>query len=102
MISTIETLSRNVSVNKIFTICKMILSQCDIHASYDYVSYAHLYKILGILSLRYVCPDVWSQGTWAKPIGEAPLGHPLLDIRLTEDMPMTSTIETMSRNTTIR
>ena len=48
-----------------------------------------------------MCPDVGSQGTCAKQFGEAPLGHPLLDVRLTEDMPMTSTIETMSRNTTI-
>ena len=42
MISIIGTLSINVTASKICTIFKMILSRCDIHDNYDYVSYAHL------------------------------------------------------------
>ena len=44
-----------------------------------------------------MCPDVRSQETWAKPIGEAPLAHPILDVRLTKDMPMTSKIKTLRK-----
>ena len=39
-----------------------------------------------------MCLDVRSQETCAQPIGEAPLAHPILDVRLINDMSMTSTI----------
>ena len=37
-----------------------------------------------------MCHDVRSQETCAQPIGEAPLAHPILDVRLINDMSMTS------------
>ena len=44
-----------------------------------------------------MCPDVRSQETCAQPIGEAPLAHPILDVRLINDMPMNSTIIIMRK-----
>ena len=44
-----------------------------------------------------MCPDVRIQETCLKPIGEAPLAHPILDVRLTKDMSMTSIIKTMRK-----
>ena len=43
--------------------------------------------------MREICPDVRSQETCAKPIGEAPLTHPILDVRLIKDMSKTSEIK---------
>ena len=45
--------------------------------------------------------DVRSQGTCAKPISEARLAHPFLDVILLEDMLTISTNETLSRNVTL-
>ena len=45
-----------------------------------------------------MCLDVRSEETCAKPIGEAPLAHPILDVRMTEDMSMTSRIKTMIKD----
>ena len=45
-----------------------------------------------------MCCDVRIQETCAEPIGEAPLAHPILDVRLTKGTLMTSTIKTMSKN----
>ena len=45
-----------------------------------------------------MCRDVRSQETCTKPIGESPLAHPILDVRLIKDISMTSTIITVSKN----
>ena len=47
-----------------------------------------------------MCPYVRTQGTCAKPIGDTYLINPLLDFKLTKDMLMSSTIETLSINAT--
>ena len=60
----------------------------------------HIHKLsVYEYSLKEMCPDVRSKETCAKPIGEAPLAHPILDVRMTEDMSMTSRIKTMIKDT---
>ena len=44
-----------------------------------------------------MCRDVSSQETCVEPIGEAPLAHPILDVRLIKDISMTSTIITVRK-----
>ena len=44
-----------------------------------------------------MCPDVRSQETCVKPVGEAPLAHPILDVRLAKDMSMTLEIKTLRK-----
>ena len=44
-----------------------------------------------------MCPDVRRPETCATTIGEAPLAHPILDVRLTKDMSMASIIKTMRK-----
>ena len=44
-----------------------------------------------------MCLDIRSQETCAQPIGEAPLAHPILDVRLINDMPMNSTVIIMRK-----
>ena len=48
--------------------------------------------------MRELCHEVKSQETCAKTIGDAPLAHPILDVRLIKDISMTSTIITVSKN----
>ena len=44
-----------------------------------------------------MCPNVRSQETCTKLIGGAPLAHPILDVRLTKHMSMTSKIKTLKK-----
>ena len=45
-----------------------------------------------------MCPNVRSEDTCAKPNGDIPLAHPILEVRITKGMSMTSIIKTMRKD----